>query len=112
MTVGREAVYTFTVEDQGDTFTVEVVGGLPEEATLEDIGGGEYTFRWNLDVVTNRSDVPALNFRATGSGGAVSLLTPQLVVCACANGGVCTLSGILNTAVTVLVMNCVCPEGK
>ena len=112
VTVGQRAVYTFTVVDEGDTFTVEVVGGIPKGATFEDNGEGEYTFSWNLEVVTNRSDVPALRFRATDSGGAVSLLTPQLVVCPCTNGGECTRRGILNTILSVLIMNCICPEGQ
>ena len=141
MTVGQRAVYTFTVVDEGDTFTVEavggipegssfedngegeglrewdtftveVVGGIPEGASFEDNGEGEYTFSWNLEVVTNRSDVPALSFQATDSGGAVSLLTPQLVVCPCTNDGECTRRGILNTALPVLILNCICPEGE
>ena len=112
MTVGQRAVYNFTVVDEGDTFSVEVVGGIPEGASFEDNGEGEYTFNWNLEVVTNRSDVPALSFQATDSGGAVSLLTPQLVVCPCTNDGECTRRGILNTALPVLVMNCICPEGE
>ena len=112
MTVGQNAVYTFTVVDEGDTFTVEVAGEIPEGATFEDNSFGEYTFSWNLEVVTNRSDVPALRFRATDSGGAVSLLTPQLVVCPCTNDGECTRRGILNTALPVLIMNCICPEGE
>ena len=111
VTVGQKAVYNFTVVDEGDTFTVEVVGGIPEGAIFEDNGEGGYTFSWNLEVITNRSDVPALSFRATDSGGAVSLLTPQLVVCPCTNDGECTLRGILNTALPVLIMNCICPEG-
>ena len=112
VTVGQRAVYTFTVMDEGDTFTVEVVGGIPEGASFEDNGEGEYTFSWNLEVVTNRLDVPALSFRATDSGGAVSLLTPQLVVCPCTNDGECTQRGILNTALPVLILNCICPEGE
>ncbi len=105
-------MYNFSVVDEGDTFTVEVVGGLPEGAVLEDNGGGEYTFRWTLQMVANRSDILALEFLATDSGGAVSVLSPQLVVCPCANGGECTMDGILNTAVTVLILNCYCPEGE
>ena len=112
MTVGQKAVYNFTVIDEGDTFAVEVVGEIPDGATLQDNGEGEYTFCWNLEVVTNRLDVSTLSFRATDAGGAVSLLTPQLVVCPCTNDGECTLRGILNTVVPVLIMNCICPEGQ
>ena len=111
MTVGQKAAYIFTVVDE-DAFTVEVVGGIPEGASFEDNGGGKYTFSWNLEVITNHSDVPSLSFQATDSGGAVSLLTPRLVVCPCTNDGECTLRGILNTAIPVLIMNCICPEGK
>ena len=112
VTVGQKAAYIFTVVDEGDTFTVEVVGGIPKGASFEDNGEGEYTFSWNLEVITNRLDVPVLSIRATDSGGAASLLTPQLVVCACINDGECTQREILNTAVPVLIMNCICPEGK
>ena len=112
MTVGQKAVYTFIVVDEGDTFTVEVVGEIPEGAIFEDNGGGKYSFSWNLEVITNRSNIRALSFQATDSGSAVSLLTPQLVVCACDNGGQCTLRGILNSILPVLIMKCICPEGE
>ncbi len=111
VTVGEESVYGFSVMDEKDNFTVEVMGELPEGAALEGNGGGEYTYRWNLQAVTNATDVSTLEFVATDSAGASSLLSPQLIVCPCANGGECTLDGIINTMASVIIMNCNCPEG-
>ena len=108
VTLGQESVYTFTVVDQGD-FTVGVVEGLPQGATLEDNGGGEYTFRWTL---VNTTIINPLGFQAIDGEGAASLLSPQLDMCLCANGGECTLDGVLNTALPVVIMNCYCPGGQ
>ena len=89
---------------------MEVVEGLPQGATLEDNGGGEYTFRWTL---TNTSgSINPLSFMAVDGEGAVSLLSPQLEACLCANGGECTLDGVLDTALSVVIMNWYCTEGE
>ena len=109
VTLGQESIYAFTVVDEGN-FTVEVVEGLPQGATLEDNGGGEYTFRWTL---TNTSgSFNPLSFQAVDGEGAASLLSPQLEACLCANGGECTLDGVLDTALPVVILNCNCPEGE
>ena len=109
VTLGQESVYAFTVVDEGN-FTVEVVEGLPQGATLEDNGGGEYTFRWTL--TSTSGSINPLSFQAVDGEGAASLLSPQLEACLCANGGECTLDGVLDTALPVVIMNCNCPEGE
>ena len=108
VTVGQEAVYQFTViDDAGDNFTVEVVGGLPPSSSLTDDGEGSYTFRWTLQEPTTTE----LSFIAVDSKGAGSGLTPIVEVCACTNGGKCTLSGQQLKKSSILIMNCDCPKG-
>ncbi len=105
--LNRPSIYTFTVVDSAHPFTVEVLKELPAGAVLEE-EQGMYTFRWTLDSVT---DIQAVAFQAKNSEGAASLLSPRLEVCACVNEGNCTLDGVLNTTVAVIVMNCDCPNG-
>ena len=108
VTVGQEAVYQFTViDDSGDNFTVEVVGGIPPNATLSDDGEGSYTFTWTLLEPTTTE----LVFTAVDSEGAGSALTPLVEVCACTNGGDCTLSGEPFNVSSTVIMNCDCTRG-
>ena len=109
VTVGQEAVYQFTViDDSGDNFTVEMIGGLPPSSTLTDEGEGSYTFRWTLQEPT----IFELVFTAVDSEGAASALTPLVEVCACINGGDCTLSGKPFNESSTVIMNCVCTKGN
>ena len=109
ITLGEEGVYIFTVKDDRDNFTVTVAGGLPDGATLEDNGAGRYTFRWLLQTAENIS----VSFLAVDGGGAAATLTPQVQVCGCVNGGMCTLDGVFNLATaTSVIANCICPEGQ
>ena len=85
--------------DPGDKFTVNVQGGLPPNSLLEELGDGEYAFKWNLQELTN----DPLVFVATDTRNASSTHTPIVEVCACANDGVCTRS---------ITMACLCSEGK
>ena len=108
VTVGQEVVYQFTViDDSGDNFTVEVVGGLPPNSTLTKDEEGSYTFRWTLQEPT----IIELVFTAVDSEGAASALTPFVEVCACTNGGECTLSGEPFNESSTVIMNCDCPKG-
>ena len=93
--------------DEGDNFTVSVVGGLPVGASLEETGEGLYLFTWTLQAVINDS----LIFQAVDSAGASSQLNPQLQICGCVNEGQCTLDGVLDTKLPVIVFKCTCPEG-
>lgn len=105
-TVGQESAYTIIVMDPGDEFTLTVLGGLPPNSALEDLGEGKYVFRWNLQEVTTEP----LTFVANDSKGASSTYIPIVEICACANGGNCTRDGLLSSNATV-VLNCVCLEG-
>lgn len=96
------------MKDTGDdTFMLTVLGGLPPNSALEDVGEGEYIFRWNLQEVTTES----LVFVANDSRGALSIYVPIVEVCACVNEGNCTRQGLLSSNATV-VLNCMCPEGR
>ena len=105
--VGEESVFTLKVVDPGDEFTVDIEGGLPENSVIEEVTDGEYVFRWNLQQVTTEP----LVFIANDTRGAASVFIPTVEVCACSNGGRCTLDGVLNSNATV-VMNCLCSDGK
>ena len=105
--VGEQAQYTFTVTDPGDTFIVGVLGGLPISSDLINKGEGMFSFLWALQQPTNIS----LAFFARDSLNASSNLNPRVEVCACANGGECTLDGLLSTDDNTVIMNCLCTEG-
>ena len=104
--LGQESTFVLYVEDPGDEFTLSVRGGLPDNSILEEIAEGEFEFRWNLQEITTDS----LVFVANDTRGASSVFIPTVEVCACVNGGNCTLDGLLTSAATV-VMNCVCSDG-
>ena len=93
------------VADPGDNFTFGLNGGLPENSTLERTGE-EYAFKWNLHQITDRT----LEFTATDTREARSVFMPRVEICACKNGGTCTLTGVISDMNTV-IMNCLCPEG-
>ena len=102
---GEESIYAFNVTDS-DNFTVSVMGETPFNASLE-TDGTVYTFRWLLASPDNIS----VAFSAVDSLQARSVLNPQVEICACVNGGTCTLNGILDLDADPVVMNCECPEG-
>lgn len=107
VTTGTESVYSLSVLDPGDNFTLTIQGQLLQDYTLEVVGDREYIFHWNLLEPTSEP----LVFIATDSGGASSTFIPTVEVCACANGGNCTLDGLLTSNSTV-ILNCQCPQGK
>ena len=83
-----------------------MVGGIPFNATL--FGSkGAYTFSWTFSKVDNSS----LTFFAMDSFNATSILSVQLQICACSNGGNCTLIGLFNSDAQSVVMRCDCSEG-
>ena len=102
-----EAVLRLLVTDPGDSFTLRLDGGLPENSALEKVSEQEYIIRWTLQQVTDRS----LVFIATDTRGASSSYMPRVEICACRNGGLCTLVGVVSDEPTV-VMNCQCSEGE
>lgn len=102
-------MFYLTVEDEEDDFTFVIEGGLPENALLEEIGDGEFLFRWNLQSVTNKP----LIFVANDSSGASSMFIPTVEICACENGGLCTEENLPTTDMTnVNIKICLCGEGK
>ena len=104
--LGEEAVYTIEVIDPGDNVTFTVLGGLPLNSFLDELDGGQYSFKWSLQELTNEP----LVFVATDTRNASSTHTPTVEVCACANDGVCTVDGLLTTNTTI-TMACLCSEG-
>ena len=102
---GVASIYNLTV----DGGQVDVVGGLPaNSALMEDSDtSGLYYFTWTLLSPTATS----VSFIATNSMGGVSLLSPRIEICACANGGICTSDGFLGTQNNAVVLQCKCPDG-
>ena len=102
-------MFYLTVEDEEDDFIFTVQGGLPENALLQEIGDGEFLFRWNLQTVTNTP----LIFIANDSSGASSMFIPIVEICACENGGLCTEESLPTIEMTnVNIKRCLCGEGK
>ena len=93
--------------DPGDNFTLTVQGGLPDNSELEEISEGEFVFRWTLQQITT----DPLVFIANDTRGAGSAFIPIVEICACVNGGNCTLDGLLTNNATI-IMSCMCTEGK
>lgn len=109
ITVGHLSVYEFYVVDSdGDDFSVGVVGDPLMSSFLINKSDGVFEFRLTLRELTDLS----LTFFAMDSLNASSTLSPRLEVCACANGGECSLEGLLNTDAATEVMNCICPPGR
>ena len=106
--VGQNNVFNFTVEDTDSNITVGLVGGLPTGASLVNIGGNQYSVHYRPTVVTNNE---TLTIVATDPHGASSIITPTLYICACANGGNCTLEGLPSSDAKAIVMNCACSQG-
>lgn len=105
--VGEENIYTFTVTDDNN-FTVTLDGGAPQGGLLFDDGEGRYTFRWTPETTPDR----ALSFLAVDDLLASTLHSPVLLVCACFNGGMCTLEGVLSTNELLQNLICTCSEGN
>ena len=107
--LGEEARFTFNVTDDKNMYNVTVTGGLPVNSALTSTpmdGYSEYLFTWNHHEAVNTS----LSFEAKDELDAVSMLIVQVYICACQNGGNCTLNGVFSSHSTV-VLNCICPEG-
>ena len=105
--VREENVYTFQVMDSNN-FNVSIVNGTPSGSVLTDDGEGMYTFKWTpLDIPTKE-----LTFLAVDELGAATSHTPLVQVCACFNGGQCTMQGVPSTGQLLQVFACICTEGK
>ena len=106
VTVGQTSLYQFTVDDT-DVFKVGVVGGIPTGGSL---AGSQRTFTFNLTLPSVQN--VSLTFFAVDSLNATSLLSVQVQVCGCQNGGNCTMSGLLGTDGPGLILNCECNKGE
>ena len=102
----QESFYFFNVSDEGDSFTVAISGGQPNNSTLRS-NGSLYTFTWTLMELKNST----VTFVANDSFDAVSMLTPQIQICACENNGTCTIEGLTSVDQNPLVLNCECSPG-
>ena len=105
--LGQESTFNLYVEDQSDEFTLNVRGGLPVNSVLEETDEGEFEFHWTLEELITEP----LVFVANDTRGASSVFVPTVEVCACVNGGNCTLDGLL-TSDAIIIMNCVCSDGR
>ena len=105
--VGEPFVYQFYVMDDEDTYTVGVVGGIPADANIT-YDRENYSFAWILHQVQNVS----LTFYISDSLNVTTQLSVQVIICACKNGGNCTLDGLNDTIdAQSLIMNCECSKG-
>ena len=103
-------MYQFSVmddKDNDDDLLVGFGGDLPMSSALINKSDGVFEFQLTVQKLPNLS----LTFFAKDSLNASSTLSPRLEICACANGGECTLEGLLNTDATTEIMNCMCSPG-
>lgn len=105
--VGEANIYTFTVMDAND-FNVTIEGGAPKGGILSDDGDGMYTFIWTPIAIPTRE----MSFIALDEVGAATVHTPFVQVCACFNGGECTLQGVPSTNKLIQNLTCLCTEGS
>lgn len=105
--VGEENIYTFTVVDDND-FNVTIEGEAPQGSVFLDNGDGTYTFIWTPTSIPTEE----LSFLAMDELGAGTIHSPLVQVCACFNGGECTLQGVPSTTRRIQNLNCLCTEGK
>ena len=97
--------YSFTaIDDASDTVVVTIEGLSADDYTLIQ-NGNSYTL--SIDVTIG---VPII-IVATDSMNVVSTLSPTIEICACQNGGNCTLDGVLATGQDIIIMLCECPPG-
>ena len=105
--------FNLSVTDpNGDDFTLTVEGGLTgaDISELMSVSEGAFLYRIAIFDLPQLENSP-LVFRATDIREATSTFIPTLEVCACVNGGQCTLDGTGSIDATV-IMSCICPEGK
>ncbi len=111
VTLGQEAELVFSVTDDNNNLSVSLIGGLPINSTLTVSpmdGFSEVTFRWTITEIVDVS----LLFEARDERNAVSVLNVQVQICACENGGDCTVEGLPSVVGSTLVLNCDCPQGR
>ena len=106
-TVGELSEYTFNVTDD-DNFTLSVAMAGVSTELIDTMVNGVFIFRITLPAADSGF---TLDITATDDEGASSLFSPQVQICACLNGGNCTIDGILNPTADPLLLRCICPLG-
>ena len=103
ITIGQPSIYQFVATDTNN-FTITVMGGIGELTQDGDT--------YSLTVHVNDTSLnTSMSFLAMDVLNASSLLDPQVLICACQNGGNCTLDGIIGRDADPLIMDCICNEG-
>ena len=111
MTIGDCYTYTFNVTDDQDTsLSVRVDGGFATYELDPIPNSDDYTYTVCLMNVTELSSLSALVFTVNDSLSAVGMLSPELVIYACLNGGNATREGV-SAMENVIILNCICPGG-
>ena len=105
VTVGSPSVYTFTAVDT-DGVAISIQGPGTDDHTLIP-NGNSYTLTISVDASFDYE----IMIVATDAVGAVSTLSPRVEICACRNGGECTLDGLLGIDTNVVDMLCQCDPG-
>eukprot|EP00731_Ephydatia_muelleri_P017659 Em0010g757a len=95
------SVYSFTV-NATNKFIITVIGNLQGNLTNRN---GLYSF----SIIYSNTTAATISFLANDTLGSAAMLTPQLQICTCKNGGTCTQDGILNVEQNPLTLNCQCP---
>ena len=113
-TVGKESIYTFTVSSDSENINVVILHEgeetLPSGVQLNNADGDSWTITWTpadntaaLHLIIVATD---LNFENISS-----VFKPVVHLCACINGGNCTINGLLNIDYNFMLLNCECPGG-
>lgn len=92
-------------DNNGDPFTVSIVGGLPPNSELVGVGNGMYEFRITLTSVANSF---ALEILAEDDQNAGYVFSTQVQICACMNGGTCTTVSLVDLSLSPLLLACDC----
>ena len=102
VTYGEVFTTTLNVTDpnKGDSITIELI-----DSPLNAIFDNQfYTFTWNVSTLQ-----PAqFTFVATDSKGATSELSPQIIICYCANNGTCDYNAEMIQVNNIDQVECLC----
>ena len=92
-------------DSNNDSFTVSIVGGLPPNSEIVDLGNGIYEFRITLTSIANSF---TLEIFAEDDQDAGYVFSTQVQICACVNGGTGTIDGVIDPTANPLVLACDC----
>lgn len=104
--VGSTSSYIFTAVDTDDV--VVTIEGPPASHYTLIQNGNSYTLNFLVSsVFTYETMIVAMD-----TMDVASTLNPRVEICACQNGGNCTLDGIITQTSNVVDMLCMCTSGK